>query len=171
MREWNWMKLQPFLASQGEETSFLPEARHDEFIFFSACPKKKNHRGAYGEQLQVIIVKKKSYKVFNCHEKHHPVQNHCSIFTAIKITSVYIWWIWYRRTADALLGNNYLPSQLSENYSTQFYLCRRQISWSALCDVWQDTRPPSRNLEGVTSIVTVFVLVLDFQAKDEGLAQ
>jgi len=45
MSEWNWMKLQPFLASQGEETSFLPEARHDEFIFFSACPKKKITEG------------------------------------------------------------------------------------------------------------------------------
>jgi len=90
MREWNWMKLQPFLASQGEETSFLPEARHDEFIFFSACPKKKSPRGLR-RAASSNYCEEKSYKVFNCHEKHHPVQNHCSIFTAIKITSVYIW--------------------------------------------------------------------------------
>lgn len=59
----------------------------------------------------------------------------------------YFYWVknnfimrtWYEKTAGVLLEDNNLPSQLSDNYSTQFFICHREITWRVLSDIGHAT--------------------------------
>lgn len=158
MREWYWMKLQPFLGSQGEETSFLPEARHNEFIFFSACPKKTTPRGLrraassnYCEEkkLQSLQLPRKTSPGAKSLQYFNSDKNNFCVYLVNMISKD------SRRASGEQLSS--VPA-VRKLFNTILSLSSTD---KLKCPVWcvaRHTVTPSRNLKGVTSLVTVLVL-------------